>query len=198
MSTTALLATLSLLGQTSTTTPAQHPRTLRISFDADLPGVTLERQVGSNVTHGLALSFGNRGGFMATPYAEQSRSYEALCTAPCEIEMPRVNLPLALSYDGRGPVRTNAIPLEDGLQLHGHYVDNAGVRVGGWVTMLGSLALGTALTAGAAGNRSEPMAGVGIGVGLLGGIIGFVLTRVSDEAELTAGPGGAQGTALSP
>jgi hypothetical protein len=185
-----------------------HGREARLHIIADEPGVTFHRQVSSAVAVG--------GGGSA--YAN---GFERICTAPCEVSLPAGTETIALSRDGDPPIAGDPVQLPAGeAQLRGSFNTHEGVRMAGWLTLIGGVLGGAALalTSSSKGqdcsngtcvestNLNVAQLAVGIATFGAGMGVGLTLVRVSDAATVevesaSAAPGrslsGVRGVALS-
>lgn len=125
-----------------------------------------------------------------------------MCTAPCETEVAPGTRRLALSLGKGTPVEPeNFVRIEGPSRLEGEYTSYAGMRLAGWLTMVGSAGVGTYLmltslsadeTCDSSGYCTETLDSTrlyaGAGVMLAGGIVGLVLSGKSDEAQIRVVP----------
>jgi hypothetical protein len=165
-----------------------HAQEARLRFESDDPDVTFHRQTGS----AQAVAIG-RGGIARA----ESVAYDEICTAPCEATMAAGSYSFALSR-GTGaavPVEDRVVASPGATTLRGTYTSYTGVRVAGWITLVGGAIGGTALVATSfsgdgEGRKGQMIAGfVVMGVGMT---VGWVLTLKSDEAAIDvagSGPG---------
>ncbi|HVY25586.1 MAG TPA: hypothetical protein VHB79_03515 [Polyangiaceae bacterium] len=185
-----------------------HGREARLQLIANEAGITFHRQVAS------AVAVGGGGSAYAT-------GYERMCTAPCKVSLPAGTETFALSRDGDPPLAGDPVQLPAGdAQLRGSISSRGGVRLAGWLSMIGGVVGGAALalTSTSKGqtcsfgtcvestevNVGQLAAGIamfGVGLG-----VGVVLVRIPDAASVevesaSATPGrslaGARGVALT-
>lgn len=72
----------------------------------------------------------------------RSDRWDRVCTAPCELDIQPGQYRLGVSVNGRGPFPGPLVTVRESGQLYGHYVDNSGLRAGGWIVFLLGLAAG--------------------------------------------------------
>jgi hypothetical protein len=68
--------------------------------------------------------------------------WDRICTAPCELDIQPGQYRFGVSINGRGPFRGPLVDIRTSGELHGHYVDNGGLRAAGWVVFILGLAAG--------------------------------------------------------
>ncbi len=118
---------------------------------------------------------------------------ERLCALPCSVEVPLGSLELALSSEGRAPIRAGSFDITHDLRLEAAYDDASGVRSAGlWTLVLGAVA-GAGMAFGSfafttEGEALSPgfmgMFAGGAGVILVSTLIALVLAPTTDEAML--------------
>lgn len=69
--------------------------------------------------------------------------FDRLCTAPCEAVIPLGTQQLGLTDGGDQPAPGEAIEILPDMNLTGEYVDRTGLRIAGWLTFFGGIAVGT-------------------------------------------------------
>lgn len=154
--------------------PPRHKLTFR-SYD-ETP-VTVHRQ--------LSTAFATTGRFAAV-----GASYERLCTAPCEVEIPEGSHVLALSIPGvRLPREAGDISLTENQTVTGHYVSRQSVRTAGFVTglagiLIGGIAMAMGFSRDDNGNTNRGALYAGLGIMTVGLAVGLPLTLIRDEAEI--------------
>lgn len=175
-----------------------HAAEANISFRSTPNGHTLYRR---DVT---ATAFGSNGvGVAAEGFAE-------ICTAPCDASLPAGTYTFGVSKPKGVAVKADQITLPAGSsQLHADYTDNSGLRIAGWVVMIGGVAVGSGLLlAGLESggldcssstyectekpkNMTLIYAGGALEVG--GVIAGLVLVNQKDGVSLSVAPGAPRG-----
>jgi hypothetical protein len=122
-------------------------------------------------------------------------SYERICSAPCDANLPTGKQRLALALKGRAPVEPDdAVAIEGASRVTGTYVDNHGTRVAGWIFFGLSIGTGTALMALAFANPapdSGPNTALfGSAVLVIGGGVtfGLILALHHDRVTLEVTP----------
>jgi hypothetical protein len=155
----------------------------RLELEADRPGVTFHRHVGSSQ------GYVRRSGRVVLD------NFEQLCTAPCTAEVPAGTHRLAVST--RGSKRVLPTPkemvLNGDMAVDARIKSNAGVRATGVVLMLASLVGGLAIAAHSQQQcyssscvNTYPHRGAGTAVGVLGMLVGLVLSGTPDQASISA------------
>jgi hypothetical protein len=133
--------------------------------------------------------------------------YQPICTTPCDATMPAGTYSLALSKEGGGVVAADqSISFDAGKNdLRGTYTSYQSTRNTGWIVVVGSLVGGAALMLSSLATTSteRQCSGSGstsfcydypthdyttlyLGTGVMvgGSLIGWILTRKSDEATI--------------
>ena len=172
-----------------------HGAEANISFRSTPNAHTLYRR------DGTATAFGSNGvGVIATGFSE-------ICTAPCEASLPAGTYTFGVSKPKGVAVEGDQVTLPAGeSRLHADYTDNSELRLAGWVTMIGGVAVGSGLLlegllsggldcSGSTGECTEKpkndtliYAGGALEVG--GVLIGLILINQKDGVELAVTPGG--------
>ncbi|HUQ53100.1 MAG TPA: hypothetical protein VM692_12825, partial [Gammaproteobacteria bacterium] len=112
-----------------------HGREARVKLVSDTDGVTFYRQTGS------AFAVGAGGSAFAT-------GYERICAAPCEVSLPAGTETLALGRGDKAPRAAEPVTLPAGVsEVRGTFQSRAGVRVGGWIILVGGAIVGSVLMA---------------------------------------------------
>lgn len=170
------------------------PASLRLL--ASEPGVTYHLQTGTS----QAVAYG--GGMTAVAFAA---SYDRLCTAPCDTELPVGNHVLALSLDHSPPVETlEPVIIQGPSELRGSYESRAGLRIAGLLTLLGGGGAGLGLglvgllrteescdSSGFCLDEMSPnwaLAITGASIELASVIVGMILMRQPDRADIDVLP----------
>ena len=171
-----------------------EPDGVRLELRASEPHIAFQQYAGSASSRGMGYSSDG----LAT-YRGRFEAYDAICIAPCTARLPRGTLRLGLAKRNRETAEADPIRITESGTLVGTYTDRQGTRTAGWILGIGSGVLGLGLiTAGildAQDTRSgnvivedaEPnyvLLGTGLGVGLVGGLVGFILTQIGDQAEI--------------
>lgn len=128
------------------------------------------------------------GGAFEQSKVVHSEDYKELCRAPCDVTLQAGSYALALAIEGGDPVRSAALLDIDGpTSVEGVYTSYSVVRALGWVTSVVGGAVGVVLLIKPPGGETDLSAGrilpgalTIIGSGILGGI----LTRVEDDADI--------------
>lgn len=118
-------------------------------------GVTFHRNAGSGTGTGYA---------NGRAVAVQTTVYSSMCTAPCEVSMPRGKYTLALSTDG-SPVEAEPVSIDGDGTLDGKYISKAGLRAAGWVVAVGGSVAGMAISFSSPGkgvDESRLLLGLGV------------------------------------
>lgn len=115
-------------------------RQVPVSLEAPERGVAFHLEIDRSF---YSSTFVRAGGSVSTVRAE-SRTYRALCQAPCQLTLPAGVHLVALSRPGGVPVDADPVlELRRPSRITGIYVDNEGLRVAGTTTLvLGLLAAG--------------------------------------------------------
>lgn len=171
-----------------------EPDGVRLKLRASEPHIAFQQYAGSASSRGLG--YGSDG--LAT-YQGRFEAYDAICIAPCTARLPRGTLRLGLAKRNRETAEADPIQITESGTLVGTYTDRQGVRTAGWILGIGSGLVGLGLiTAGIldaqdtqTGNviveDAEPnyvLLGTGLGVGVVGSLVGFILTQMGDQAEI--------------
>ncbi len=97
----------------------------RVRLVSDPPGQTFYKRVST------AMIVGAHSGIRAAGYDE-------ICTAPCQATLPSGTHTLAMSEPGGGPAEAEPVTLPEGSSvLRGEYHSRKGLRVAGWITLIG-------------------------------------------------------------
>lgn len=167
---------------------------MRLQLRASEPHIAFQQYAGSASSRGLGYSSDG----LAT-YQGRFEAYDAICIAPCTARLPRGTLRLGLAKRNRETAEADPIQITESGTLVGTYTDRQGVRTAGWILGIGSGLVGLGLiTAGIldaqdtqTGNviveDAEPnyvLLGTGLGVGVVGSLVGFILTQMGDQAEI--------------
>ena len=130
--------------------------------------------------------------------------YDEICTAPCRVSLPAGTYTFAVSKPSKNAVEAEPVTLPAGTSvLRADYTDRSGLRVGGWVVLIGSLGVGFGLevdsfssgtkTCDDYGYCSSSMntteLAVGLGIAAVGFGVGFALLRSPDNVAFTVGAG---------
>jgi hypothetical protein len=84
------------------------------------------------------------------------KGYDHICPAPCDKTLPSGSYRLALSQGGGTPAEADSpIHIDGPSTVRGTYVSNAGLRVAGWVVMVGSLAVGMGMSFAGLAQKSQ-------------------------------------------
>ncbi len=143
-------------------------------------GVTFHRNAGSGTGTGYA---------NGRAVAVQTTVYSSMCTAPCEVSMPRGKYTLALSSDGV-PVEAEPVSIDGDGTLQGKYSSKAGLRVAGWVVVVGGMAGGFAIAfTGGDEDLDTTRLLLGTGVAVTAVLVGLILANTPDDAEIRFIPG---------
>jgi hypothetical protein len=122
-------------------------------------------------------------------------SFSEVCTVPCSTKLQRQSYTFGLSDgDGRPVLAENAVQVDRPLALNGKFQSYAGLRVAGWIVVIGGALAGTALIMSSSNDcdalddTCEPidsgMLWGGVAVGLGGAVIGVVMAMKKDESDV--------------
>jgi len=180
-----------------------HAAEADVSFSSTPDGHTLYRR------DGTATAFASNGfGVVATGFSE-------ICTAPCQASLPAGTYTFGVSKPKGVAVEGDQVTLPAGSShLHADYTDNSGLRIAGWVTVVGGVGVGSALLlegllsggldcSGDTGECTEKpknttliYAGGALEVGGL--LVGLILINQKDGVSLAVTPGGPESGRRSP
>lgn len=177
--------------------PTQPPPTgpaARKEYGNTQPLVTVHGQEARLQLRGTGITFHRKTGTAAISGGGSQRisadAYEAMCTAPCEVTMPRGSYQLALSNHDV-PVDAKPVNISGDSTLEATYTSRAGTRTVGWILIPVSLLGGTALILATSDPDSESMTPLMLGFGVIvgGSLIGWMLAETSDEVDIRVIPG---------
>jgi hypothetical protein len=95
----------------------------KVSFEGDIDKLTLHIRRGKTTV---------RVGM----YTVTSDHYDEVCEAPCDQNVPEGNYEAALSVGSRSPVDVDEkLKIHGPVTVKGHYVNNRGTRVAGWIIL---------------------------------------------------------------
>ncbi len=175
--------------QTSVQPPSPGPGYASPRADTVHVQVTAEQdRISLHEVTGTAAATGWHGDHVAT---FQMFSFNRLCGVPCTLELPRGSHHFALSQGNGGVVPGPQMDiLRDGT-LSAHYVDRGPLRLGGWLTFLGTSLGGLAwmltpiFTTDITASDDWLYGLVGGGVLMaVGEIVGLILAFQGDSAEV--------------
>jgi hypothetical protein len=175
----------------------------KVHFVGDSPEIDFHIRTGEATVGGWG--WGAHGGFA---YGGSVHSFDHICTAPCDVTLPKGRHRLALSQGGRTPIEFNeAIDIEGPSTVRGTYVSYHGTRMGGVVIMvvgglvgLGVMYAGMARTkqdcsvpsiTGSCSNLPDVDMGMvfgGLGIATASTLIGLILVFKHDEATIEVTP----------
>jgi hypothetical protein len=136
------------------------------------------------------------------------KGYDHICPAPCDKTLPSGSYRFALSQGGGTPAEADgAIHISGPSTVRGTYVSNQGLRVAGWVVMVGSIAAGLGMMWAGITQKSQdcstvsyggsciptysPNTGLlygGLGVTTLGPLLSLILILQHDHADISVVP----------
>jgi hypothetical protein len=115
---------------------------VRLRLSAFDPGATFSLLTDTTDFRAAGLAVG-RGGPVPVAMGGTAENFQRLCTAPCEVSLPRGVHKLALTLPDGRMARTESLILERDSGVEARYVSKAGVRTAGWIILLGGTLLGT-------------------------------------------------------
>jgi hypothetical protein len=104
-----------------------------VRFESEEPGISFHRVTGT----ATAMAWGRYGASAVRAY-----SFERVCGAPCVLDVVPGNYHLAISRDGGQEIVANPIDIPQAGTVHARYIDRRGIRIAGWLTFIGGLAVG--------------------------------------------------------
>ncbi len=185
---------------------------VRVRFQSQTPGVSFQLQTSSsyssmsgvsyNVGYGFGYPWGYGWGYggMAPYYGELvTKSYQPLCTAPCEASLLTGRHSFALSLNDGPPLDVSrAIDITDNSIVDARYVSKAKLRKAGWGVFVAGTISGLAMMFASVNYSNDyyyqdEIRNPGVfytGVGLFAGsiIAGAVLAAQRDEASIRVYP----------
>lgn len=185
---------------------------VRVRFQSQTPGVSFQLQTSSSyasvsgVSYGVGYGFGYPWGYgwgyggMAPYYgAVVTKSYQPLCTAPCEATMLTGRHSFALSLNDGPPLDVSrAVDITDNSIVDARYVSKAKLRKAGWGVFVAGTISGLAMMFASVNYSNDYYVDDQIrspgafytGVGLFAGsiIAGAALAAQRDEASLRVYP----------
>lgn len=174
------------------TAEAADTSAIELRLGSPQPGVTFHRVRLTSTAEVTASGF-SQGRVVSMAGTARGHTFERLCTAPCQVELPRGEYELALSAGGDPIPAAEIVRLDAATAVSGVYTDNSGLRAAGWVSIIGGGLAGVAivlvpiLTGTDIANDSAGFwapFGVGLGVIAVTSIIGWVLTSQQDGATI--------------
>jgi hypothetical protein len=120
-----------------------HGKEARLHVVSTEPGITLHRQASA--------AFATGGGVSAF-----ATGYERMCTAPCDVSLPAGTETLALSRGDKPPISAEPVTLPPGnSEVRASFESRSGLRVAGWLLLLGSSIGGLALVFTSASTKQD-------------------------------------------
>jgi hypothetical protein len=111
-------------------------------------------------------------------------SFDRLCTAPCRMNLKPGNYRLALALPDRDPTPARrSIDITPSTRgLHGSYTSLRGVRIGGWMLLVGGAAMGMGGALLIVSDPSTSYVLMGVGGGVM--LIGLIMALLKDRARI--------------
>lgn len=175
--------------------PQRAPQPPQGNYGGSQPLVTVHGTEARLQLRGEGLTFHRKAGTgSGSGYANGqsvtiiTNVYESMCSAPCDVSMPRGKYTLALSKDGQ-PIEADPVDIQGDGTLEGTYTSRTGVRIAGIFVVVGGVAGGLALAfSGETGELGTEFY-LGNTIMLAGVIAGTLMIMTPDKAEIRFIPG---------